>query len=164
DFRRVVLEVGVHGEDDVAVGRPEAGRQGRRLAEVPPEADAADPVAPPGQVGDDLPRPVGAAVVHEDDLQLEVGPLGHLDDLPVKGQEAVLLVVNGNDDRDPLAPLSPGGPGNQSPPPATTNSAAVQASRNSSTANKTAARGWPSSTRNSVRKNSRTPRPLGTSR
>src|SRR5262249_14299113 len=40
DLLRVVLQVGVEGEDDVAAGGPEAGRERGGLAEVAPEADA----------------------------------------------------------------------------------------------------------------------------
>src|SRR4051812_30398076 len=39
---RIVLQVGVHRKDDVAAGRAEASREGRRLAEVPAKAQAMD--------------------------------------------------------------------------------------------------------------------------
>src|SRR3989304_1118113 len=42
---RVVLEIGVHGDNDVAVGEVEPRAQGRRLAEVAPELDDPDVAA-----------------------------------------------------------------------------------------------------------------------
>ena len=51
DLVRVVLQVGVEGEDDLAAGGAEAGRQRGRLAEVAAEADAVDARVAPGQLG-----------------------------------------------------------------------------------------------------------------
>ena len=49
---------------------PETGRQGRRLAEISPEPNAVNSFIFSGQVPDHAPRPVRAAVIHEENLQL----------------------------------------------------------------------------------------------
>ena len=43
----VVLQIGIQGDDLFAVGRVKPGRQGRRLAEIPPKANAVDLRVPP---------------------------------------------------------------------------------------------------------------------
>jgi hypothetical protein len=77
---RVVLQVGVHRDHDAAGRRLEPGRERRGLAEVAAELDGGD-VARVAELVDDvldlLPGPVRAAVVDEDDLVAQVGPLGH---------------------------------------------------------------------------------------
>ena len=68
DVGRIVLEVGVQGDDDVPPGEVEPRGQGGRLAEVPPEPDDADPRIPGPEALQGLERAVRAAVVDEDDL------------------------------------------------------------------------------------------------
>ena len=53
-----------------------------------------------GQLGDDLPGAVRAAVVHEDDFQIELLLRGHSGDLGVQRRQAVALVEDRNDDRN----------------------------------------------------------------
>ena len=76
--------------------------EGRRLAEVPPEADARGPARPSAASSRiDVPRAVGAAVVHEDHLPVAAERAA---DAPrsrrSSGAEALLLVENGDDERD----------------------------------------------------------------
>src|SRR5581483_7515973 len=69
-------------------------------AEVAAEADAVHVPVPAGEVADDVPRAVAAAVVHEDDLQLEARVVRDLGDLLVEVRQAILLVVDRDDDGD----------------------------------------------------------------
>src|SRR5207248_1127196 len=66
NLARVVLEVRVEGHDEFAAGGLEPGGQRRRLAEIAPEADAANPRVAAREPLDGLPRAVGAAVIDED--------------------------------------------------------------------------------------------------
>ena len=69
DLGRVVLQVGVHRENDFTLGRPEPGGQGRRLPAVPSEPEPPDPpFAPVGKRLYHGPRIVAATVIHEDHL------------------------------------------------------------------------------------------------
>ena len=95
---RVVLEVAVHGNDDLAPGLVETRLQGRRLAEVAAELDQDDVVILfidllEGGVGS-----VRAAVVDEDQL---VGPAGLVQNVLEAGVhllDIVHFVVKGDDD------------------------------------------------------------------
>ena len=77
DLVRIVLEVGVEGHHQLAAGLGEAGAQGRRLAEVAAEADAAHLRIGRGQPADHVPGAVGRAVVDEDHVQLVAVGRGH---------------------------------------------------------------------------------------
>ena len=81
NFLRGVLQVRIHGNDDVSLGSGEALEQGGRLAVVPPETDA--PHETPGRAGSDdspvmagltghllhhLPRAVRGTIVHKNEL------------------------------------------------------------------------------------------------
>ena len=63
-----VLEVGVHGDDHVALGACEAGVEGGRLAVVAAECDSFYGGIFGGEALDYVPRRVGGAVVDENDL------------------------------------------------------------------------------------------------
>ena len=68
DHRRIVLQVGVHGDHDPAAHVLEAGRERRRLAEVAAEVDHDHVAVAVRQLVEVRARPVAAAVVDEDDL------------------------------------------------------------------------------------------------
>ena len=68
DVGRVVLQVGVHGDDDPAPGGLEAGLEGRGLAAVGGEGEVAHRIVSGGQGLDDGKACIRAAVVDEDDL------------------------------------------------------------------------------------------------
>ncbi len=110
DLSRVILQVGVEGENDFAAGGPESRRQGRRLAEIAAKANAVYFRVLPRQLGDDRPRAVRAAVVHQQDFQIELGRPRHPGNLRVQRRQAVALVEHRNDDRDhdvpPPSPLT----------------------------------------------------------
>ena len=79
-------------------GVREAGREGRRLAEVAAEPDHAQPRIGGVQLGQDLEAVVAAAVVDRDDL---VGPPPRLQrrrQLGVELANVRRLVVDGDDD------------------------------------------------------------------
>jgi hypothetical protein len=98
DVARIVLQVAVDGGDHPARGGVEAGVEGRRLSEVSPEEDGAEPGPVGREPGEQLRRPVAAPVVDDDDL--ERPRLGREDAVELLEQrlEVLDLVVNGDDD------------------------------------------------------------------
>ena len=101
DLGRVVLEVAVEREDQVAPSGLEAGREGGRLAEVAAEPDRARPRIAPGQLGQDPPRAVAAAIVDENELDRPPRAAGeHRVQLAVERGQALLLVMNRDDNAD----------------------------------------------------------------
>ena len=98
DLGRVVLTVAVHRDDDAAARGGEPVGERRRLAEVTPQLDDAHVVASFGEPAHDRKRPVGGAVVHEDDLERGAARSQRLVDLGNERLEAVRLVVNGDDE------------------------------------------------------------------
>jgi len=93
DLRRVILEIGVHRDDDFPAGSPEARIEGRGLAEVPAEADPANPPVGLSLSADRLPSAVRAPVVDEDDLDIQFLGVGDGRDLPAELREAGLFVL-----------------------------------------------------------------------
>lgn len=63
-----MLQVVVHGDDDLERRLPDAGDQRVVLPVVPGQADRPDGVDPAGQLGGGLPRVVRASVDDEDHL------------------------------------------------------------------------------------------------
>jgi hypothetical protein len=70
DLGRVVLEIGIHRDDDVAGRDLDAGCERRRLSEVPAQPHDPDVQMRRMQSHELAIRPVGRAVVDEDDLPL----------------------------------------------------------------------------------------------
>ena len=68
DFVGAVLQVGIHGDDHIALGPQETGIERRRLAVVAAELHPLDAGVLLAQRLDDLPRVVGTAVVDKPDL------------------------------------------------------------------------------------------------
>ena len=90
---RVVLEVTVHGSDEIAPGHVDARHQGEALAVVlaelhDDEAGVVDTLQFPD-------GPVGAPVVHVDDLVLHLPRQGGVDPVD-EGADVLALVVNGD--------------------------------------------------------------------
>ena len=96
---RIVLEIRVHGDDDLALRALETGRQAHRLAEVRAQADTADARIFAVQLGDDLPGVVGAAVVDEDELVADAARLEAVAHPVRQLGQAFGLVEAGDDDR-----------------------------------------------------------------
>ena len=100
DLGRIVLQVAVDRDDDLALRLLEAGLQSGGFAEVPPQPDDADAVVrgvQPGQRGEGA---VGGAVVDEDDLPGLSERVERGGQLVVEERDAPLLVVHGDDHRD----------------------------------------------------------------
>jgi hypothetical protein len=95
---RLVLQVAVHGDDDLAAGSGDACVHRGMLAEVAFEGDDADAVVPVVQAGQDVERPVGRAVVHEDHLGGQACAVDGLDDAVVERLDRPFLVEHGDDD------------------------------------------------------------------
>ena len=68
NLSRVVLQIGVDHEDQIALGRTQTGCERGRFAEIATEADSRDPGIAAGQVADRLPRVVGRTVVDKNNL------------------------------------------------------------------------------------------------
>ncbi len=98
DFGGVVLQVGVHHEEDVAAGGAHAGGQRRRLAKVSSEANSRNAVIFSGQIANCLPTGVGGAIVDEDDFDVGDGGATRCRDLRVEFTKAVGFVEDGDDD------------------------------------------------------------------
>ena len=96
---RGVLEVAVQHGAGVSPGLLQAGEHGGLLAEVPAEPHPHHPgVQDPGGL-DGGPGAVGGAVVHEDELIVDIRP-GQDPGHPLGSQgDGLLLVPCGNDDR-----------------------------------------------------------------
>ena len=78
DFVRVVLQVAVHSQDELARGIVETGRQGRGLAEVPAQLDYQNPAVYRGNLFQQLAGAVAGAIVHQHQLERVAHLLHHL--------------------------------------------------------------------------------------
>src|ERR1043166_7949525 len=100
DVGGVVLQVGVHGHDHPPTRGLEARVGGRRLAGVRLESDESDTSIALAEATDDLGAPVLAAVVDEDDLELDAQSFEHRAELDPQWRGILLLVVHRDDDRE----------------------------------------------------------------
>ena len=98
DLRRIVLQIAVHGDDDLAAGVVEPGRQGGRLAVVPTQVDADDPWVGLTQLLQDAGRGVAAPVIDKNRLPRLFARLERLRNPPVELPQARLLVVQRDND------------------------------------------------------------------
>src|SRR5690606_6678503 len=64
-----MLQIGVHGDHDLALRRSEAGEQRGLLAEVAAEPDALDPRVLGREPSDDLEGAISTAIIDDDDLR-----------------------------------------------------------------------------------------------
>jgi hypothetical protein len=97
---RVVLEIGIHQDDRVARGVVDPCRQRGVLAEVPRQAERDDPRVLGAQLREPFEGEVRAAVVDEDELEVERQRVAEGRQLPVQGLEDRLFVEDRDDDRD----------------------------------------------------------------
>jgi len=98
DVRRVVLQVGVESDDDVAAGEAAAGGERRRLARVAPLADDPHCGVRPGEAEQDREAAVGAAVVDEDHLRRAAEGLPDALELGREEGQALLFVEHRDDE------------------------------------------------------------------
>ena len=98
DFVRGVLEVCVHGDDDIALCRRESLIEGGGLAVVAAEGDAADGGILGREFTDPVPGIVGGSVVHHQDLVGETIFFHHPVDPGGEFRQGFGLVKEGNDD------------------------------------------------------------------
>ncbi len=95
DVPGIILPVTVHGDDPISLGELISGRKGGRLPEVAVKLHHPHGPIPLRYLLEELPRPVGATIVHEDDLVPQPQPLHHLLELVVKELHISFLVVHG---------------------------------------------------------------------
>ena len=98
DVARIVLKVAVGGDDHASPRVVEAGGERRRLAEIAPEPDHAQPVVDRLQLPENLKALVGAAIVDHDDFVGASPRPERQGQLGVELQEARRLVANRDDD------------------------------------------------------------------
>ena len=99
--RGIVLQIAIHGDDDVAGSKIESGGERRGLAIVSFEAEDGDAGVFVGNCRQDLRSGVRALVVHIDELDRLVAPGHHFAEALVELAHALLLVVKWHDDREP---------------------------------------------------------------
>ena len=97
DFLGRILEIGVHGDHDVASGRGKTLIQGGRFAIIPAETDGAHRTSELiGQLLDHGPGVVRGTVIYEDDLT-GIAPEGTVDP-SLELRQGLGFVVQGNND------------------------------------------------------------------
>jgi hypothetical protein len=109
DVLRLVLEVAVHRDEDLATCAREAGLHRRVLAEVALEADDADARVGCVQLLEPRKRPVARAVVHEENLEGAAVLLERSDRAPVELVDRRLLLEDRDDHGDARRGLRLGG-------------------------------------------------------
>ena len=90
---RVVLEITIHGDDDVALGEVKPGLQGGGLAEVSPQPKDRDSRILVADLVQQHARLVAAPIVDEDDFVRLREVIEHLGEARVKRWNIFLLVV-----------------------------------------------------------------------
>ncbi len=100
DVGRVVLAVGVEGDDDATAGVVEAGGESGRLAVVAPEANGDDARVGRGQCLQAGEAAVAAAVVDEQDFVVEPRVVERGANLGRQRGQVVFLVIDGDDEAE----------------------------------------------------------------
>ncbi len=100
---RVVLQVAVEGDDEVAAGVIEAGLQRDRLPIVADQLQRTQPGPVGGERVENAPRAVARAVVDQDQLEVSPARLHRRSDALDQLGQVRLLVVDRDDDRYPRA-------------------------------------------------------------
>ena len=95
-----ILQIGVHGEDDLALRGLEPAKERGRLAVIAGETDGPDGGKLLPELSDDVPRTVGRTVVDEDNFVGKAVVAGHAVDPRGEFGQRLLLVVERNDDRN----------------------------------------------------------------
>src|SRR5204863_6249546 len=103
DILRVVLQVPIHGDNDVALRKVKSGLQGRSLAEVSPQPNDRDSRILLTDLIQELARLVAAPIVDEDDFVRLPETIEHVGEARVKRPNIFLLVVQRYDDGNRLS-------------------------------------------------------------
>ena len=98
DVFRGMLQIAIHGDDDVAFGFVKAGRERRCLAEIAAQANHLEVPIGLHQIGEQLKASVGRRVVDEKNFVRALQLLQHRREAVVEREDGVLLIVNRNDD------------------------------------------------------------------
>ena len=94
-----MLQVAIHGDDDVALGFMKTGGKGGGLSEIPTQPDHLQMPVGLHQVGQQFEAAVGRGVVNEEDFVGLPERLENGGEPVVQAQDGGLLVVYRNDDR-----------------------------------------------------------------
>ena len=95
----IVLQVAIHGNDDLAPREIKSRLQPGRLAEISPQSDDVHTMIVLVNIGKHLEGVVPAAVVHEHQFVGFADGIHYFGDLHVQGRDIFLLVEEGNDHR-----------------------------------------------------------------
>src|SRR5882757_4512886 len=98
DLLRIVLEIAVHGEDEVALGVVEAGGEGGGLAEVAAELDDENAAVYGGDLFKQAVGPVAGTIVDEDQFEGLADLLHYRFETVVEGGDVLFFVMERNDD------------------------------------------------------------------
>ena len=98
DLVGVVLEIAVHGEDEVALGVVEAGGEGGGLAEVAAELDDENPTVDGGDFFKQAVGAVAGSIVDEDQFEGFADLLHYGFESVVEGGDVFFFVMERNDD------------------------------------------------------------------
>src|SRR5215472_14786371 len=94
---RIVLEIAIHGDEDISLGKTNPGHESRRLTGITAQLDKAQ--LRPRKLPDNLARLISAAVVHDDDLVGKAETFQAAKESRQELLQAVRLVENGQNYR-----------------------------------------------------------------
>jgi len=98
DLVGIVLEIAVHGEDEVALGVVEAGGKGGGLAEVAAELDDENAAVDGGDLFKQAVGPVAGTIVDEDQFEGFADLFHHGLETVVEGGDVFFFVMERNND------------------------------------------------------------------
>src|SRR5260370_29178424 len=96
DLVGIVLEIAVHGEDEVALGVVEAGGEGGGLAEVAAELDDENAAVDSGDLFEEAVGAVAGSIVDEDEFEGIADLLHYGFEAGVKGGDGFFFVIGRN--------------------------------------------------------------------
>src|SRR5215472_17587339 len=97
---RIILEIAIHGDEDISLGKTNPGHESRRLTSIAAQLDEAQLRL--RQLPDNLSRLIGAAVVDNNDLVRKAETFQTAKENRQKLLEVMRLVENGQNDRKQL--------------------------------------------------------------
>lgn len=100
DVAGIVLEIGIHGHDELPAGGAKAGIAGGRFTAVGFESDSPHARIALDERGDLLPALIGAAIVDEDNLGGDIRGIDDANDGIVEERDILRFVENGDADAE----------------------------------------------------------------